>query len=192
MSMSTPDRANPSSFPGSSWGEIVLEWLGRICAVGGAVVFVLTLVVIDNVRENRSVTKKVLDDFVTANNFFEPVDLGSATKAREQLESLVGVLGQLRQETGTGVKLLSDVVPDVDRLLRSAGTDLKVAQNLNRSANALAGTAGSLRSVAEKATDGAEQLDGLLARSTTLVRELNAVLAEMERKLDNVPSTGGG
>lgn len=181
-------RPHPSEFPGSSWGAIVLEWLGRICAVSAAAVLVLTLVVIDNVHENRSITADVLDDFEAANNFFDPVDLDSASRARAQLEELVGLLGQLRQQTGTGVKLLSDVVPDVDRLLRSAGTDLKVAENLRRSAGALAGTAGSLRTVAERAGDGADQLDGLLSRSVSLVRDLNGVLAEMERKLDNVPA----
>ena len=189
--MSAAVRPHPSEFPGSSWGEIILEWLGRACAVAGVAVFVLTLVVIDNVRENRSVSKKVLNDFVAANNFFDPVDLGSAAKARAQLDELIGVLAQLRQQTGDGVGLLAKTVPDVDKLLRSAGTDLKVAQNLRRSAGALAGTAGSLRTVAEKANGGAGELDGLLARSVSLVKELNVVLADMERKLDNVPAASG-
>lgn len=181
-------RPHPSEFPGSSWGAITLEWLGRICALSAAAVFVLTLVVIDNVDENRVITKDVLADFVEANNFFDPVDLGSAAKARGQLEELVGLLGDLRQQTGDGVKLLSNALPDVDRLVRSAGTDLRVAENLRRSATALAGTAGSLKTVAATANDGAGQLDGLLARSVKAIRDLNAVLADMERKLDNVPS----
>lgn len=185
--MSLP-RPHPSEFPGSSWGEIILEWLGRICAVAGVVVLGLTVVVIDNVTENRVIATDIVDDFIAANNFFDPVDLTAATKAREQLEELADLLGQLRQQTGDGVKLLSDVVPDVDRLVTSAGTDLAVAKNLRRSASALADTAGSLKTVAETANDGAGKLDGLLGRSTSLVRDLNGVLAEMERKLDNVPA----
>ncbi|MET8249566.1 hypothetical protein ABZV31_37515 [Streptomyces sp. NPDC005202] len=182
-----------SAVPGSTVSALIIEWVGRLAAISAVILLALTLQTLQKGRVVQASADQIVDDFHTANDFFaDRANMKAPGVARAKLQELAKTLAALDKATATDVNLLSSTVPDVRRLGAAGKGDVRIAKRLQGTAEILKGAAGDLRIVAVDANHVVGNVDGHMARTVSLVQQLNAQLAEIERKLAAVPAREGG
>lgn len=175
----------------SSVVAITTEWLGRLAAIIAIVLFVFVMMAIHKGKVVQTSAKEIVQDFHSANNYFASrADFDAATRAKEELQRLAGVLNQLNDATANDVTDLAATLPDVNRLLAAGKGDVNIAGQLQTVAKTLQGSAGSLHQIANGAEASVSSVNDLVASAIDLVNQLNAQLAITERKLAPLPATG--
>lgn len=177
---------------GSSGFAVATEWIGRVAAIVAVVLFALVLVTIHKGLAVQHSARQVVDNFHTANDYFDQrADLSAPATARHQLEQLQGVLTDLNKSAAVDVGNLADLVPNMQRLLAAGQGDQQIAVSLQQIAASLKESAGSLRTIATSANSTVSGVNDQLGVAIDLVEELNNELSRTTKKLAPIPAQNG-
>lgn len=183
---------SPEVVWGSSKNHLVIEWFSRLACFLAIVLLLLTIITIRRGKVVQTSAVNIVDDFETANEFFaKRADFGAPTKARELLQQLGVVLGQLQVQAAEDVSLLSATIPDVQRLLNAGKGDVAIGQFAASVGTTLTGAARDLNRIASDAESVVISVNRLLDQGIDGVKRLNSQLAQIEGKVAIVPANLG-
>ncbi|MCQ4079107.1 hypothetical protein NGB36_00360 [Streptomyces sp. RB6PN25] len=170
---------------------ITTEWMGKIAAIIAIALFFLVMTAIHKGLLVQSSARSIVQNFHTTNNFFATrADFNDPALAKQELQTLAGVLTQLNGTTVQDVNDLAATLPNVARLLDAGKGDVDIAKQMQGVAGTLQGSASSLHRIAGGAEGSVSTVNNSLAAAINLVGQLNAQLAITEQKLSVLPATG--
>lgn len=177
---------------GSSIWAVTTEWLGRIAALMAIFVALQVLEAVNTGQQIQASAATIVDNMKTTNKFFDDrADFTAAARARKQLETLATVLAKLDRSASSSVDILASTLPAIRDVVASVDGNANIAGKLLALGEELRKAAASIRATAQGADSTVKTAGEELKKTIALLDDLNAELAQIERRLAPVPNISG-